>query len=82
MGSQYTQGIPYFAFAPTVTAPPAAPLLAGAVEDGAGVAPPLVFEDDAEDEDKPAGTAVEVVPSKISTCPAGNDASGLAVVPK
>ena len=75
--SQYTQGMPYGAFDLTVTAPPAWPLLAAevALTEGAEAEP---------DEEAPraAGTAVDVVPSRTSTCPAATELAAVAVVPK
>src|SRR5262249_32906510 len=60
-GGQYTQGIPYRAFALTVTAPPAWPLLAAELALAEGDA------GEPAEAPRPAGTAVDVVPSSIST---------------
>ena len=76
--------MPYGAFAPTVTAPPVAPLLSFGlsgvlVGDGAGEL--LALAAMAADEPIDAGTEVASVPSRTSTWPAGTVALGLAVNP-
>ena len=67
--------MPYFACAPTVRAPPAAPLLPAELV--AGVACGVV-----DAGARLEGTTVEPVPSSTSTWPAGSDGSDLAVAPK
>jgi hypothetical protein len=69
--------MPYLAFALTVTAPPAWPLLAAEVALAAGAEAELD-----EEAPRPAGTAVDVVPSSISTCPAATELAAVAVAPK
>ena len=77
---QYTQGMPNFAFDPTVRVPPAAPLSAPAVDKGEGAGeavaalPPevcvpvgWVLAVDVGDDVRPAGTSVTVEPSSTST---------------
>src|ERR1035441_860661 len=79
--SQYTQGMPYGAFALAVTAPPAWPLLAAEVAVAEGAVAEAGPEPD-EDAPRSAGTEVDVVPSSISTCPAATELAAVAVAPK
>jgi hypothetical protein len=69
--------MPNLAFALTVTAPPAWPLLAAEL----ALAEGDVGEPD-EEAPRPAGTAVDVVPSRTSTCPAATELALVAVAPK
>ena len=66
--SQYTHGIPNFAFAVTVSAPPVTPLFAPFVANGAGE-PVLALADGdvAPAAVRPGGTAVTDEPSSTST---------------
>jgi hypothetical protein len=69
--------MPYGAFALTVIAPPAWPLLAAELALAEGV--------EAEPDEvalMPAGTAVDVEPSSTSTCPAATELAAVAVVAK
>src|SRR5215475_10174230 len=77
--AQSTHGMPYGAFAFTVTAPPVCPLLCDALGvvfdcDGGGAEPDPVAE-----ELMPAGTEVASGPNGTSTWPGATSELGLAV---
>ena len=74
---QYTQGMPYFALGPTMMVPPPSTDPAGAEADVVGDALRLFADEAPPAAARPAGTEVTAEPIRISTCPAGSDASGL-----